>query len=465
MQQALALAKWVGPGRPVTAKGVLRRADLPEAGQVLGVAMPQSVRSTADVPALQRPWTAAVAAGLLSVSDGRAVSGPTLADGDAVLEAWLRALAAVLAVTFDGDEPDVLEIGRLVLTALAAEPAPDLQKIINQSSYEVYDAFHRGFGDRDPAEAALELMAAFGAVDRQRRITPLGRWALTSLRDSPDTQSELEGICQLKITLRYVQPQCLRRVLVPSSATLGDLHDIIQIAFNWDGDHLHAFKVGRRQYGDPYFDAEHDEDKITLGAVFAVFAKRLSYIYDFGDSWMHDITLEKVIEPDPDTAYPVCSGGRGDAPVEDVGPENPQWTPFDQAEINTQLAHLASGAHDVEALLRDDIEVIVTDAYGEHEQMTAFLTVLDEEIKFPVPATLLGEPVVVTKLVEDDATVELRAHCRAKRATGLMSFADLEFLPGTVEAWLHSAYLVYLGRPPVATAPPADWDHLAQWRS
>ncbi|MGI8310096.1 hypothetical protein [Saccharopolyspora hattusasensis] len=38
---------------------------------------------------------------------------------------------------------------------------------------------------------------------------------------------------------------------------------------------------------------------------------------------------------------------------------------------------------------------------------------LAEEIDFPVPATLLGNPVVVTGLVEDDATFELRARGNA----------------------------------------------------
>jgi hypothetical protein len=47
-----------------------------------------------------------------------------------------------------------------------------------------------------------------------------------------------------------------------------------------------------------------------------------------------------------------------------------------------------------------------------------------------MPATLLGEPVIVTELTEDDATFELRARCARKSATGLVSYADL----GTVEA-------------------------------
>jgi hypothetical protein len=109
--------------------------------------------------------------------------------------------------------------------------------------------------------------------------------------------------------------------------------------------------------------------------------------------------------------------------------------------------------------LRDDIDVVLTDAYGEAEEMTAFLTVLEEEIDFPVPATLLGRPVTVTGLDEDDATFTLLARCRGTRA--LVAFADLEFRPGTVEGWLHAAYLTNLGRRPAAATPPAGWDGLS----
>lgn len=254
-----------------------------------------------------------------------------------------------------------------------------------------------------------------------------------------------------------MRPACWRRVHIPASATLGDLHEVIQVAFVWDGDHLHGFTVGRRRYGDPSFDFEYDEDEITLAIAFRA-RKAISYTYDFGDDWRHEITLEKVVEPAP-TTHPVCVDGRGDTPVEDRDNDEPAWIAFDQAGINTRLAQLGSA---FEAQLQDDIEVILTDAYGEHEQMTAFQTVLEEEIDFPVPATLLGNPVVVTGLVEDDATLELRARCKGQHAKGLVSFADLEFRQGTVEAWLHAAYTTYLGRSPSAT-PPIGWDGLTRW--
>jgi len=93
VSRARRLAFWVGQGRPVTANGVLRPADVAEAGQVVGVATGR-VRSAADVAWLHHPWLLAQAVGLLVVEGERAVAGPgTVADP---LEGWLAGLEAVL---------------------------------------------------------------------------------------------------------------------------------------------------------------------------------------------------------------------------------------------------------------------------------------------------------------------------------------------------------------------------------
>ncbi len=48
MGQAVTLVRWIGSGRrPVTAGGVLRKADVPAAGAVLGVDVPTRLRTMA----------------------------------------------------------------------------------------------------------------------------------------------------------------------------------------------------------------------------------------------------------------------------------------------------------------------------------------------------------------------------------------------------------------------------------
>jgi Plasmid pRiA4b ORF-3-like protein len=363
LRRAAALAEWVGPSRQVTARRVLRRADVAAACAAIGVTAPERLRSAADVPDLQYPWTAALAVGLLSVEGSRVVPGPAMAGwrsvgDDDVLAGWLRALAGALADTYDeSDHADALAIGRLALTVLATDPAPPRAHLYEVTEEALFAAdpalcgiFTRGFGLRRPIDVVMELMAAFGAVDGsggQWCITPLGRWAITEIGTlgSSGVDDAVDGVCQIKVTLRGVRPACWRRILVPADVTLGDLHEVIRIAFAWDDDHLHVFTVGPRQYGDPYFDFEYDEDEITLSIAFARTRKPITYVYDLGAHWEHEIVLEKTVEPDPSVTYPLCVDGRGDAPVEDWNEEaeEPAWITFDQADINARLARLSSG--------------------------------------------------------------------------------------------------------------------------
>ena len=57
----------------------------------------------------------------------------------------------------------------------------------------------------------------------------------------------IDQVAQLKVSLAGFRPAIWRRVLVPATATLGDLHVVIQVLFGWDGDHLHEFAGGKKQ--------------------------------------------------------------------------------------------------------------------------------------------------------------------------------------------------------------------------
>ena len=45
----------------------------------------------------------------------------------------------------------------------------------------------------------------------------------------------------------------------------------------------------------------------------------ISYKYDFGDNWTHDIVVEAVLPPEDGSELPRCTGGRRAAPPEDSG--------------------------------------------------------------------------------------------------------------------------------------------------
>src|ERR1700733_10537457 len=76
LDRAVALARWIGTGkRPVTSAQVLRKADVPAAAAAIGVRVPPKLRTAADITELHGPWSAAVAAGLLRISEGMVCGG------------------------------------------------------------------------------------------------------------------------------------------------------------------------------------------------------------------------------------------------------------------------------------------------------------------------------------------------------------------------------------------------------
>jgi hypothetical protein len=105
LARARALAEWVGPGRTLTASGVLRPAEAVQACQELGIEVPgPRPRSALDVDDLMRDWLAAAAAGFLQIDGRRARAAPDLLaagssrypDPSTVMSAWVQAAGAVL---------------------------------------------------------------------------------------------------------------------------------------------------------------------------------------------------------------------------------------------------------------------------------------------------------------------------------------------------------------------------------
>jgi hypothetical protein len=127
---------------------------------------------------------------------------------------------------------------------------------------------------------------------------------------------------QLKITLRYLRPPIWRRVLVPETFTLGNLHQLIQRAMGWVGGHLHEFRMPARGFGPPlrtFGNEGEDEDATLLHEVLVRKRQVLLYEYDFGDSWLHEILMEQIVPLDPSGHYPVCLAGARACPPEDCG--------------------------------------------------------------------------------------------------------------------------------------------------
>lgn len=127
-------------------------------------------------------------------------------------------------------------------------------------------------------------------------------------------------IYQIKVLLADSKPPIWRRLELPGDTSLAALHDIIQVAFDWEERHEHVFDTPYGAFGVADRELGHRSEKpVTLEQVAPAVGDRIEYTYDLGDSWTHEIVVEKALEREPQAQYPRCVGGRRAAPPEDCG--------------------------------------------------------------------------------------------------------------------------------------------------
>lgn len=137
---------------------------------------------------------------------------------------------------------------------------------------------------------------------------------------------------QFKIQIKEItHPPVWRRIKIPSHFTFEDLHYAIQISFGWTNSHLFQFSPKgfgswpeiKQKFDDDLFDDEFGQGDVfeahlkTLSEIFMKEKQKYTYIYDFGDSWEHIITLEKIEKES--LLYPKLEAGKGKCPPEDCG--------------------------------------------------------------------------------------------------------------------------------------------------
>lgn len=152
-------------------------------------------------------------------------------------------------------------------------------------------------------------------------------------------------IYQIKIALRGITPEIWRRILIPSDLLLENFHQIIQTTMGWTNSHLHQFKKGRKEYSVKYAEDDTWEElghidykskKLRISKLLIKENDKISYEYDYGDSWWHDIILEKILPLDDKTKYPICLSGKMNCPPEDCGGI---WGYAEMVEILKQPDH------------------------------------------------------------------------------------------------------------------------------
>jgi len=176
-----------------------------------------------------------------------------------------------------------------------------------------------------------------------------------------------QEIYQVKVTLLDTRPPIWRRLLLPAGLTLDILHHVLQVAMGWTDSHLHEFSVGKKRFGVP--DPEDqlmdlppvgDERGAHLFMVLGKAGAKARYTYDFGDNWEHAIVVEKVLQPEPGVAYPICVGGKLRCPPEDCGSIPGYYNLLEVIhdpthEEHEEMREWLGGEYDPEAFSVDDV--------------------------------------------------------------------------------------------------------------
>jgi hypothetical protein len=74
-----------------------------------------------------------------------------------------------------------------------------------------------------------------------------------------------DAILQVKIWLTGISPMVWRRVLVPTTFTLCELHGVIQVVMGWEGIHLYDFHLRAAHYGS--WELAASSPDVTLAAL------------------------------------------------------------------------------------------------------------------------------------------------------------------------------------------------------
>lgn len=141
------------------------------------------------------------------------------------------------------------------------------------------------------------------------------------------TVKKIKMTFQFKIQIKGItKPPVWRRIQVDANTSFKEFHAIIQVAFGWTFSHLYLFsekgytsqfQIQDAEFTDEWSNENADAEKVKLKDIFKKEKQTYTYIYDFGDDWIHTITLEKI--SNEKLLFPICLAGKGQCPPEDCG--------------------------------------------------------------------------------------------------------------------------------------------------
>ncbi|MEI8611115.1 plasmid pRiA4b ORF-3 family protein [Enterovibrio sp. Hal110] len=138
----------------------------------------------------------------------------------------------------------------------------------------------------------------------------------TAMEKAAQLANQSPKAMQLIVELIDSKPRVWRRFKVSSHLDLESLHHLLQDIMGWEYAHMYMFQTHLGVVTQEQEGALEAED-LPIFAVLTEEGESIEYMYDFGDSWQHKITLEKVLARD--IHCPLVTAGRGACPPENCG--------------------------------------------------------------------------------------------------------------------------------------------------
>ncbi len=133
-------------------------------------------------------------------------------------------------------------------------------------------------------------------------------------------------LLRFRVDLVGILPPIWREILVPARYSFWDLHVAIQDAMGWWDYHLHEFRLPDRErglnflIGIPTGEEPEGHPDVLPGWETSVVdylsepGERAEYEYDFGDGWIHEVTLGGIEPRVKGQRYPQCVAGERACP-------------------------------------------------------------------------------------------------------------------------------------------------------
>lgn len=128
-----------------------------------------------------------------------------------------------------------------------------------------------------------------------------------------------EGLYVFRVSLW--QNKIWRRIAIPSQLPLDSLTRATINAYAFGFDHLYQFTYLNRfgatkRVAHPYIEEYSSTDEVLIGELPLQLGASMEFLYDFGDSWIFEVILEKIEPPDPSISRPILLESHGQAPTQ-----------------------------------------------------------------------------------------------------------------------------------------------------